>query len=70
MVGDYIPEDEAVWCFFLVFREIVEILTAPYVNRNMVEYLRTIISEHHEMYISLFGCNLKSKYHYMLHYPV
>lgn len=68
-VGDYNPENDPVWLFFLTFREIVDIVTAPYVDRQATEYLRTLISEHHEMFISLFNCKLKPKHHYMLHYP-
>ncbi|XP_051172350.1 uncharacterized protein LOC127288755 [Leptopilina boulardi] len=69
MVGDLVPENNPVWNFFLVFREIVDIMTAPYVNRDTIEYLRVLISEHHEMYISLFECSLTPKHHFMLHYP-
>lgn len=69
MVGDYVPRNDPVWEFFLIFREIVDIVTAPTVNRNIVEYLRVLITEHHEMYTSLFDDNLKPKHHYMIHYP-
>lgn len=69
MVGDYIPEDDPVWCFFLRLREIVDFIAAPYVNEKMTAYLRIIIAEHNEMYLSLFKKTLKPKFHNMEHIP-
>jgi len=34
----------------------------------MLKYLKYLISEHHDMYLSLFN-SLKPKHHFLLHYP-
>jgi len=35
----------------------------------MLQYLKYLISEHHDMYLSLFNSSLKPKHHFLLHYP-
>jgi hypothetical protein len=70
MVGDYIPEDDPVWLYYLTLREILDFVSAPKVDTAALNYLKVLISEHHELYISLFKANLKPKHHFMLHYPM
>ncbi|KYM95062.1 hypothetical protein ALC62_14308 [Cyphomyrmex costatus] len=69
IIGDLVPEDDEVWRLYIVFTEILDIVTAPYVRQQLTEYLSTLIAEHHEMYCSLFGKTLKPKHHFMVHYP-
>ncbi|KYQ54177.1 hypothetical protein ALC60_13453 [Trachymyrmex zeteki] len=69
IIGDLVPEDDEVWRLYVVFTEILDIVTAPYVRQQLTEYLSTLIAEHHEMYCILFGKTLKSKHHFMVHYP-
>lgn len=70
MVGDVVPDDADSWLLYLELRSIVDIVTAPYVNRRSLNYLATLIFEHHEMYLLAFPNNvLWPKHHFMLHYP-
>ncbi|KAE8743405.1 hypothetical protein FOCC_FOCC011010 [Frankliniella occidentalis] len=68
MIGDLVPADNLAWQYYIVVREIVEIVTAPYFSRGTVEYLGVIIREHHELYRQLAGY-LRPKHHLMTHYP-
>lgn len=70
MIGDLIPNEDDCWLLYIKLKSIVDIVTAPYVNIRSLNYLATLISEHHEMYLSAFpDVTLKPKHHYMLHYP-
>lgn len=68
MIGDLIPAENRVWKFYLIVREIVEIMTSPVIDENLPMYLQTLVQEHHEMYLELFG-PLKPKHHFMVHHP-
>lgn len=69
MIGDLVPEEEEVWQLYIRFIQILDIVTAPFVDTNLSTYLATLIAEHHELYCKLFSKTLKPKYHIMLHYP-
>jgi len=69
MIGDLIPNEDDCWLLYIKLKSIVDIVTAPYVNIRSLNYLATLISEHHKMYLSAFpDMTLKPKHHYMLHY--
>ncbi|KAJ1530228.1 hypothetical protein ONE63_005155 [Megalurothrips usitatus] len=68
IVGDLVPDTNRVWKLYVLVREIVEILSAPYFKKGLDVYLQTLIEEHREMYIVLFG-SLKPKHHLILRYP-
>ncbi|KAJ8674423.1 hypothetical protein QAD02_005685, partial [Eretmocerus hayati] len=67
LVGDLVPTDNIVWGLYLKLREIMHILTCPFVTESMLSNLDSLITEHHELYIRLFGF-LKAKFHLLLHY--
>ncbi|KAL7298938.1 hypothetical protein TKK_0008039 [Trichogramma kaykai] len=68
MMGDLVEEDDEHWNLLILLRKIYAILTCHFVRRDIIDYLKQLISEHHELYIELFG-DLKPKYHFLLHYP-
>lgn len=69
MIGDLVPEDTESWHFYFKLKSIVNIITTPYVNLRSLNYFTILISEHHEMYRTVFPqVTLKPKHHYMLHY--
>ena len=68
MVGDLVPVGDPVWKFYLILREIVDIIFAPSFAPGTPEYLKFCIELHHQMYLDLFHVHLKPKHHYMLHY--
>ncbi|KAJ8671422.1 hypothetical protein QAD02_002681 [Eretmocerus hayati] len=59
--------DEKVWNLYLKLREIVHLLTSVFVTESMLAPLDTVITEHHFLYIELFGY-LKAKFHLLPHY--
>ncbi|XP_011879293.1 PREDICTED: uncharacterized protein LOC105568321, partial [Vollenhovia emeryi] len=70
MLGDLVPEDVESWHLYLKLKSIVDIVSTPYVNLRSLSYLSILISEQHEMYLTVFpNVTLKPKHHYMLHYP-
>lgn len=68
LIGDLIPYDNQVWDLYLSLLEIIGITTSKVVTPADVDLLRTIIEEHHSLYIQLFG-KLKPKHHFLVHYP-
>ena len=69
LVGDRVPENDPVWKFYLLLREIVSIITAPSFQKGTEKYLKSLIEEHNAFYITFFGKHLKHKPHLITHYP-
>lgn len=69
IVGDLIDHDEPIWLYYLTLLQITDILTSQTFTVDLLEYLKCLISEHHEKYQSLFQCTLKPKHHFLIHYP-
>lgn len=69
IIGDLVPEHDEVWRLYIVLTEILDIVTAPNVRRQLTEYFSILIAEHHELYCRLFNRTLKPKHHFMVHYP-
>lgn len=67
IIGDLVPEEEEIWQLYIRLLNILEIITAPFVDRNLTIYLKILIAEHHELYC-IFK-QLKPKHHFMVHYP-
>lgn len=68
IIGEFIPEGDAVWQYYLVLLEITEILLSQAISQPLLENLKTLLIEHHEMFIDLFKIDLKPKYHILSHY--
>ena len=69
IIGDLVNEDNEVWQFYLLLRQIIDLVTSRSFQTKCVTLLRTLISEHNEMYINLFKEILKPKFHHLVHYP-
>lgn len=69
IIGDLIPENDAVWNCYLVLLEITEILIASSISFYDIELLRALIEDLNHSYKSLFNEKLKPKFHFLLHYP-
>jgi len=61
MIEDLVPEIEEVWQLYIRFIQILDIVTAPFVDTNLTTYLTTLIAEHHELYCKLFSKTLKTQ---------
>jgi len=69
MIGDLIPKDAEYWQLYILLRKIIEIVTLKSIQPSYALLLKTLISEHHQLYLKLFNTNLKPKHHHLLHYP-
>ncbi|XP_067216431.1 uncharacterized protein [Linepithema humile] len=69
IIGDLVPEVEEIWQLYIRLVQILDIVTAPFVDTDLTMYLATLIAEHHELYCKLFSKTLKPKHHNMVHYP-
>jgi len=68
-VGDKVPEDDNCWYFYLIMRDIVDIVMAPAVSDADLNALRVLVSEYLELHVLLFPNNsLKNKHHHLIHY--
>ena len=68
IVGDRIPHGDEVWGFYLLLRQILDLVFCKRISRDELCLLRTLVAEHHYLYINLFKDNLKPKHHFMVHY--
>jgi len=69
IIGDLIPEDSDLWELYKILRKILDIILCKSVRLADSVLLKTLISEHHTLYLKLFRSKLKPKHHHMVHYP-
>jgi len=69
IIGDLVPINSEFWQLYILLRQIIQIVTLKTIQPGHDLLLKTIITEHHELYLKLFSTNLKPKYHHLLHYP-
>lgn len=69
IIGYLVPEGDEYWDLYLHLRDISDILNLRYFHKDNIYLLKTLITEHHDLFIKLFGEILKPKYHFLLHYP-
>ena len=68
-VGDLVSEDDTCWHFYLLLRQIVDILVAPVISDGDLHTVRVLISEYLELHQLLFPeQTLKNKHHHLIHY--
>jgi len=68
IIGDLVSKNDKVRQFYLIPKEIQDVITLTQISSNMWQYLKYLISEHHDMYLSLFNSFVKPKHHFLLHY--
>lgn len=54
---------------YILLQQIIQIVTLKSIQPGHILLLKTLIIEHHELYLELFKTNLKPKFHHLLHYP-
>jgi len=69
IIGDLIPENNKAWDLYLTLREIHCILLKTYITNDRIELLKSLIAKHHNLYLEIFEEPLKSKFHFLVHYP-
>lgn len=68
MICDYVDKFNLYWKTFMVLRDILLIVLAPYANSSLIQRLNLLVKEFLENYRSLTGKYLKPKHHHMTHY--
>jgi len=68
LIGEFVPENNAIWSLFITLRKIVDILLATYFITDSSGYLQTLVSELNKKYCSLTKDVLKPKFHNLIHY--
>ncbi|KAI8122558.1 hypothetical protein CVS40_6689 [Lucilia cuprina] len=68
LLGDYIPNQDAVWSFLLKFFELIEDILCYEVSEALVKQIETKVTNFNKDYQLLFKKNLTPKFHFLLHY--
>ena len=69
MIGSKIPENDECWSCLLL-RKVFDIVMCPALPHGTCAILKTLITEHHSLYVSLYGPEqFIPKMHFLLHYP-
>ena len=65
IIGDLIPDDDAMWSNYLLLMEIVDYLFSP-----QLSYLSVLINDHHNVFTQLYPDeSVIPKMHSMVHTP-
>ncbi|XP_046740534.1 uncharacterized protein LOC124407968 [Diprion similis] len=68
IIGDLVPNDNEVWQLYIVVRKILSVVMAISFRKKTTDLLRTLVKQHHSLYLQLFREPLKPKHHFMLHH--
>ncbi|KAL4710284.1 hypothetical protein ACJJTC_003564 [Scirpophaga incertulas] len=68
LVGDLVPCEHLIWLYYVCMLELTNVVMAQAFSSDLLQYLESLICEHHERYIEIFGA-LKPKHHFVTHYP-
>ena len=69
LIGSEIPESDSNWKCFLLLRKIIDIVFCPVVTHSMAHSLKILITEHHQIFVSLYPSRFIPKMHFLIHYP-
>lgn len=70
IIGYLISSNSEIWCLYISLRQIISILLEKCIKYDDIALCKTLITEHHELYMNLFNTNLKPKFHHMVRYPM
>ncbi|KAJ8681317.1 hypothetical protein QAD02_017104 [Eretmocerus hayati] len=68
LIGDQIDLGDEVWQFYLVLREILDLIQARDIQIECTYLIDSLIETHHEMFVRLFERSLRPKQHNAVHY--
>ena len=69
IIGDRVPHGCEIWEYYKTLRNLINLLMMKEIHVKSVEYIKTLISEHNQLYVTVFKKKLKPKHHHLLHYP-
>jgi hypothetical protein len=68
MFGDLVPRGDKYWVLYIQLMLLLDVVMSSTFRPESTTYLQYLVSVLCEMYTSLFGQNLKPKFHNLLHY--
>lgn len=68
IIGDKVPEDNEYWQVIILLKEILDIVTAPYFDEEILVHLDSLIESYLISLVDLFPGSLKTKHHQFLHF--
>lgn len=69
IVGDLVDDELPEWQVYSLLRQIIEIVQQKKIHKDTHILLRTLITEHHQLFQTTFNTLLSPKLHFMVHYP-
>ncbi|XP_055908809.1 uncharacterized protein LOC129943410 isoform X1 [Eupeodes corollae] len=69
IISDLVPESDILWNFFLILKEIIELLFLESIDEQIISCLENLIRKHHTLYLTHFKMPLRPKHHFLTHYP-
>jgi len=69
MIGDLVPNNSELWQLYILLKKIIDIVISKSIQTECIFLLKTLITEHNQLYIKIFQTNLKPKHHHLIHYP-
>jgi len=68
LIGDLVPRNNPIWWLYISLRHIVDIVLSTSIQKDCCVLLKTLVSEHNNLYIKYSKLDLKPKYYFMQHY--
>jgi hypothetical protein len=69
IIGHLIPEDNEYWHMILILIDISDMVMRGTFDERLLNDLSGLIASYLKLYIKNFGCTLRPKHHFLLHYP-
>lgn len=69
LIGDLVPVGDRWWEVFLLLRKVILYACGLQFTKSELEFMRVLIAEFLEEYISIYECGLSLKFHNLTHYP-
>lgn len=70
IIGDLVPIGSELWSLYIILNKILDILLSKWIRTEEAVLLKTLVAEHHELFLKLFQINLRPKHHHMVHYSM
>lgn len=70
IIGDLVPIGSELWSLYIILNKILDILLSKWIRTEEAVLLKTLVAEHHELFLKSFQINLRPKHHHMVHYPM
>lgn len=59
IIGDLIPRKDEVWCFYVTFLRLIDILLQNTLAPSDIDNMAELVNKNNEQYLSLFKTHLK-----------